>query len=211
MPNPPQSREVTMRGSFKSLSAISTSLPTKRRAEGFRFRGKLFEKVDRRSVHKANAQHRSVSHRYGSRSATFRALSQKNRRTCCEPDSSRFDGATPRSLMSIREIRTELAGVIAARTEVVVDHVEQHGQASPMRSIDETLQCVGTAIGLVHRKESDAVITPSVIAIECVATGISSTWVMPRSPRYSRLRNCGVKSALRSEGSDVQFVDDCAR
>ena len=118
-------------------------------------------------------------------------------------------GAAPRRLMSIRKIRTEFTGVIPARTEVVIYHIEQHGQAKPVRSIDEPLQCVRTAVGLVHSIERNTVITPSVIAIER-CNGHQFNMSDAELSQIFKLRNCGVKSALRCEGSNVQFIDDCA-
>ncbi len=35
-----------------------------------------------------------------------------------------------------------------------------------MRSVDEPLQSVGTAIWFVHRKQRHAIVTPSMIAVE---------------------------------------------
>src|SRR6478752_5236383 len=110
-------------------------------------------------------------------------------------------GAPPRCLVSIREIWTELAGVIPARTKVVVDHIEQHGQAKPVRSIDEPLQSVRTAIGLVHSIKRNAVITPSVIAIER-RNGHQFNMSDAEAPQVFEPRNYGVKSALRCEGSN---------
>ena len=40
------------------------------------------------------------------------------------------DGVAPRRAVSAGEVGTELAGVIADRTEVVVDHVEKHCEAA---------------------------------------------------------------------------------
>ncbi len=60
------------------------------------------------------------------------------------------------------EIRAELAEVIARRTEVVVHHVQQHGETPPVTGVHQRLQAIGTAIGLMRRIQIDTVIAPAV-------------------------------------------------
>ncbi len=44
----------------------------------------------------------------------------------------------------------ELRELVADWAEVVVDHVQQHRQATGMAGVDESLQAAGSAVRLVH-------------------------------------------------------------
>ena len=78
------------------------------------------------------------------------------------------DGVTPWRLMSVGRVRTEPVQVVTARSEVVVHDIEQHADPSRVRRIDETLEPVRSAIGLVHRVEQHTVVSPASCAIEGV-------------------------------------------
>ena len=56
--------------------------------------------------------------------------------------------------------------IVPVRPEVVVDDVEHHHQPARMRRVDEGLQIVRRAVGLVRRVEQDAIIAPAAIARE---------------------------------------------
>src|SRR5262245_35709560 len=62
-----------------------------------------------------------------------------------------IQGHAPRGLVSIGEIRSELAQIVSFGAEVVVDDVEDHGQPTLMRSVDQSLQRLGTAIRVLRR------------------------------------------------------------
>src|SRR5690348_575177 len=75
-----------------------------------------------------------------------------------------IDGLTPRRAVAIGEIRTKIIEVIALRAEVVVDDVESHGHSQFVAGVDEALEPVPAAVGVLNRKWIDAVIAPVALA-----------------------------------------------
>ena len=67
--------------------------------------------------------------------------------------------------MRVGEVRAEL-GEPVADADVVVDDVEQDGQLAGVTGVDEPLQAVRAAVGLVHRPQADPVVAPAVPAGE---------------------------------------------
>src|SRR6266498_5618004 len=55
----------------------------------------------------------------------------------------------PRRFVSVREVRAELAQIISFGAEVVVDDVEDDGQAALMRSVDEPLERMRPSIRIL--------------------------------------------------------------
>ena len=94
------------------------------------------------------------------------ALSQKESPHLIRSGIFKIHRAAPGRVVRIGDIGPKLSGVIAGRTEVVVYHIEQHGQPFLVRRIDKPLERVGAAIGFVHGKERDAVVAPAMIAFK---------------------------------------------
>ena len=80
-------------------------------------------------------------------------------------------GLAPRRAVAVGEVGAEARQVVPAGSEVVVHHVEDHAEAEPVAGIDEGLAAVGTAIGLVHGEEVDAVVAPTPRAVEACDRG----------------------------------------
>ena len=57
-----------------------------------------------------------------------------------------------------------LAQVIAVGAEVVVDHIEDHGQTVAVGTVDQLLELLGSAVGSVGRIGQHAVIAPIAFA-----------------------------------------------
>lgn len=115
-------------------------------------------------------------------------------------------GLTPRRVITTREVRPEAARVISLGTEMVVDHVEQHAEALLMSRIDELLQPVRTAVGVLHGVWMHAVVAPIARAGE-----LHHGHEFDR--RHAEL--CKLRQSLRGRGegpfrrerADVQFVN----
>src|SRR4051794_34302019 len=73
------------------------------------------------------------------------------------------DAVAPRSLVVVGEVRTKEAKVIPFRAEMVVNHVEHHGEAALVSRIDELLQTFRAAITCVYGVVRSAVIAPSAL------------------------------------------------
>ena len=104
----------------------------------------------------------------------------------------------------------ELGQVVAAGAEVVVDDVQQHGQAAAVAGVDEPLQRVRAAVGLVHRVPGHPVIAPVPDAVDRVhrqqldvGDAQLDQVIQPLDRRVQR--------GARGERADVQFVDHRAR
>ena len=69
--------------------------------------------------------------------------------------------APPGRLVLGGEIRSEDAEVIPLGTDVVIDNVEDHRDASRVTRVDEPVESLGSAICMVRRVEVHAVIAPS--------------------------------------------------
>src|SRR4051812_41171468 len=78
----------------------------------------------------------------------------------------KVDRITPRRLMPLRKIRAEQRQIVAARTEVVVNDIQDDPQSTRVARVDQPLQALRSAIRLVRRIQGDSVITPAAIAQE---------------------------------------------
>lgn len=76
------------------------------------------------------------------------------------------DRAAPGGLVRVREVRAERGQVVPGRAEVVVHHVEHDSQAQFVGPVDEPLESLGAAVGLVHGPQRDALVAPAVPAGE---------------------------------------------
>ena len=115
----------------------------------------------------------------------------------------------PRRLMAVGKIRAEFSQVISRGTQVVVDHIEQHGQSVRVAGFNQTLECFRTAVRLVRRKEVDPVITPAMPA----GKGRDRHQLhmcYPQLLQRFKLLACCVECALRGERANVQLVNNRA-
>ena len=173
----------------------------------FNFRGKLLQKVDRRAIDKS-------MHRVNAQSVDMK-VPQPHQRVVAEEAPHlvrtrvfKIHCAAPGRVVRIHNIRPEFSGVIPARPEVVVDHIEQHGQALAMRRIHKALQRVRSSVWLVNRVERHAVITPAMAALE-------RSYRHQLHMRDSKLGQVielvrrGIERAFRRKRADVQLVDEC--
>jgi len=72
--------------------------------------------------------------------------------------------------VAVGEVRSELGEPVPARSKVVVDDVETDGQTGVVTAVDEPLQRLGSAVGLVDGVEVHTVVPPA------VATRKRSDW-----------------------------------
>src|SRR5690242_9990979 len=76
------------------------------------------------------------------------------------------ESGSPGRPVLLGEVRPELAEVVALRPDVVVDDVENDGEAGRMRALDEVLECLGSSVAVLHRVETDPVVAPVSVAGE---------------------------------------------
>ena len=116
--------------------------------------------------------------------------------------------APPDRLVLGREVGTEgLQRLRAGGADVVVDHVEQHGEAGGVGRVDEPGEALGAAVGGVRGRQVDAVVAPAVAAGE-----LGDGHQLDRGD--AELAQGGEVLDRRREGArgrerpDVQLVDD---
>ena len=69
--------------------------------------------------------------------------------------------------MAIGEVfLAELAQVVTIRPQVVVDHIQQHGQAARVRCVHQASQRLGAAVCLRGREQVHAIVAPAALARE---------------------------------------------
>src|SRR5207302_1859803 len=77
------------------------------------------------------------------------------------------DRRAPGRVVALGEILwCEVTQVVAVGPEMVVDHVENHREATPMCRVDEALQGRRPAVDMRWREEVDAVIAPITLSGE---------------------------------------------
>src|SRR5713101_5906608 len=67
---------------------------------------------------------------------------------------------TPRSLMTVSEIRAVLTKVVSLRPQMVVDHIQHHSQSFVVGGVDQSLQALRATVRRVWSVEMGTVITP---------------------------------------------------
>ncbi len=77
-----------------------------------------------------------------------------------------IDRSAPGCGVVAGEIRTKLFQVIAHRSKVVVDHIQQHGEPFAMAFIHETFEVAGLPVGIERRVQIHTVIAPSTLPRE---------------------------------------------
>ena len=95
---------------------------------------------------------------------------------------------------------------IAFRAKVVVDHVEDHGDAALVAGVDQRLEVVGRAVAVVRRELKHAVVAPAPRAGELR----HRHQLNRRDAQFDQLiqkRDRGPIRSFRRVGADVQFVD----
>ncbi len=119
-----------------------------------------------------------------------------------------IDGRAPIGDVLLGEVVVgELAQVIARRAKVVVDHIEDDGEAQAVGGLDEARACRRGAVLVRRGKQADAVIAPAEVAGEVgdghdLDDGDAGVFEMRE---FFRGRRPG---PFRSEGAEVELVDD---
>ena len=101
------------------------------------------------------------------------------------------DGPAPRSAVAIGKVGAVVGKVVSFGTEMVMDHVENHGQPGLVGGVDQPLQRPRPAVAVLHRIRIDGIVTPITVAGK-LAIGINSIAVMPSEC------NCGRRGIIAS-------------
>ncbi len=120
------------------------------------------------------------------------------------------DGAPPRRAVATREVRAEVGEIVPLGSEVVVDDVQDDGEAAPVRGVDEPLESLGAAVARLGRVEGHAVVAPVAIARE-LGDGHDLDCGDAQVAQRPQPLDDGVERAGRRERADVQLVEDVVR
>ena len=99
------------------------------------------------------------------------------------PRTIEIERRSPRRLIPVGEIGAKLAKIISFRAEMIVNDVQNYGQAAPMAGIDEQFQIRWTAVGILRGEMDKRRRNPSFCAPGNCAIGISSIAVTPSSQK----------------------------
>src|SRR5580704_12623976 len=118
----------------------------------------------------------------------------------------KIDCVTPGSLVVAGEVRPKVGGVIPFWTEMVVDHVEHDRDSYPMAGIDQALESIAPAVGILNGEGIRAVVSPVSVARKL---GDRHYFNSGNSQIFERIqtRNDGIEGALGRERPDVQFIN----
>ena len=93
-----------------------------------------------------------------------------------------------------------------AGPKVVIDHIEQHGEPFAVGGVDQPLQALWAAIGVVRRVQVDAVIAPAP-ASRKLGDGHELDMGDAELDQMIEALNRGLERPRRGEGADVQLVE----
>ena len=75
-----------------------------------------------------------------------------------------IDRLAPRSVIAIGEVGSKIGEIIAFGTQMVVDDIERDAEIFVVTGVDQPLQSEGAAVGILHRKRENAVVSPISLA-----------------------------------------------
>ena len=108
--------------------------------------------------------------------------------------------------MGVGEVGSELGEVIPLGTEVVVDDVEDDTEAPGVRSVDETHESFGAAVGAVDGEEPHPVVPPAAESGE-VGHRHDFDGVDAEVDEMAQALDGGIEGALGRERPDVHLVE----
>ena len=117
------------------------------------------------------------------------------------------EGAPPWGLVAIREVRPELGKVVPLGPEMVVDDVEEDGEALRVAGVHEAAQPLRTAVGRLRRIEVNAVVTPVARARE-LGDRHELQRGDPQVGQPREMRDDGFEGARGRGGAHVELVED---
>ncbi len=117
------------------------------------------------------------------------------------------DGHPPGCAVAAGEVGREVAEVVALGSEMVVDHIERHGETTLVAGVDEVHEPGRTAIARLHRIGIDAVVAPVALAGELGDRHDLDRGHAEVAERVE-VRDRGVEGALGGERADVELVED---
>ena len=117
-----------------------------------------------------------------------------------------IDRIAPRRAIAICKVGAKVAKIIALRTQMIVNNIQNNAETKSVRRIDESLHPVGAAVRMMRRVEIDAVVSPSARLLR-IRHRHQFDMGEPRSCNTQALGG-GVKRTRGCERSDVQFVDE---
>src|SRR6202451_904875 len=118
-----------------------------------------------------------------------------------------IDRLSPRRLVKIREIRTEISQVITLWTKMVVDHIEHHRDFQFMASVNQPFQPQRTSIRRLDRIGVNSVISPVALSGK-LSYGHQFDCRNAQIFERRKARDNGVEGSLRRECPHMKLVEN---
>ena len=118
-----------------------------------------------------------------------------------------IDGVAPGGFVAAGEVGAELREVISLIAQVVVDDIEEDGEAALVSGIDKAAKRGGASVIGLHRVEADAVIAP----VAGTGDGVDRHEFDGRDAEVAEVIEAldgRVEGASGGEGADVEFVEN---
>ena len=117
-----------------------------------------------------------------------------------------IEGRPPGGAVAPGEIRAVVGQVVPLRPQVVVDHVQDHGQAPLMAGVDQSFQAFGSAIGVLHREGINPVVAP-VAPARKLGHRHQLQGGDPQIFQIIQMGDNGVEGPFRGKSPHVQFIN----
>ena len=119
----------------------------------------------------------------------------------------KVDGIAPGRVIAVGEIGAIVPQIIALGPQMVIDHIQDNGDARLVTGVDEAFEAKMTAIGILHGEGGHTVIAPVAFAGE-LGHGHEFDGGDAKFFEPIQVRNDGVKGAFGRESTDMKLVDD---
>src|SRR5713226_4486773 len=115
---------------------------------------------------------------------------------------------TPRSLMTVSEIRAVLTKVVSLRPQMVVDHIQHHGQSFFVTGIDQRLQALRATVRQVRSVEVSPVIAPISLPRKLGYRHEFHSGDAKVIFQIVEIRDDGSKRSVQCKGPRMEFIEN---
>ena len=117
------------------------------------------------------------------------------------------EGRPPGGVVALGEIRAVVGQVVAFRAQVVVNHVQDHGQAPLMAGVYQPFEAVRAAVTVLHRERINPVVAP-VAPSRKLGHGHEFQGRDAEVFQFVQVGDDRVKGPFRGKSPHVQFIND---
>ncbi len=115
------------------------------------------------------------------------------------------EGWAPGRGVLVREVGPEVRQIVSLGPQMIVHHIQDHGQAPGVTGVHQLAQGARTAVGVLHREGQDPVVAPVASPGE-LGRGHEAQAGDAQGRDLVQAGNDGPQGALRGEGPRMHFV-----